>query len=365
MVLYFYKLENDTFTKIAVIDNATSVIWVKRFNAVGEFEIYIKASEKLLELLDGDIFVIRDDSNVGMYVEKVQLNTDEENGDYITISGHSAETLLSWRVIDREIFSSETTTAEYIIRALIRKQWIIYSPIINNPNGVEWIQLGTDHEWDDKVTRQFTGKNLLDIVQELCVTYSYGIEFEWNGAGFTVNLYKGVDRSYDQTDNSFVVFSPEFENLGNTEFINDTSNYANCCIVGGEGEGTERVFVPIVPDDTENLIGFYRRYIYIDARNSSSDGLTTSEYRKMLKADGVEALEQQRVVTSFSGDILNYNNYTYGVDYNLGDKVSIINEYGIRGNATITEITEVEDENGYRLIPTLSEWAVIEYEEDE
>ena len=85
----------------------------------------------------------------------------------------------------------------------------------------------------------------------------------------------------------------------------------------------------------------------------------------MLKADGMEALEQQRVVTSFSGDILNYNNYTYGVDYNLGDKVSIINEYGVRGNATITEITEVEDENGYRLIPTLSEWAVIEYEEDE
>ena len=34
MVLYFYRLENDTFTKVAVIDNATSVIWVKRFNAV-------------------------------------------------------------------------------------------------------------------------------------------------------------------------------------------------------------------------------------------------------------------------------------------------------------------------------------------
>lgn len=364
MVLYFYRLENDTFTKVAVIDNATSVIWVKRFNAVGEFEIYIKASEKLLNLLEGDIFIIRDDSNVGMYVEKVQLNTDDENGDYITISGHSAEGLLSWRVIQRAVYSSNTTTAEHIIRDLIKNKWIIYSPIINNPDGVEWIQLGTDHEWDDKVTRQFTGKNLLDVVQELCVTYNYGIEFAWNGAGFTVNLYKGVDRSYDQTENTFVVFSPEFENLGNTEFIKDTSNYANCCIVGGEGEGTQRVFVPVMPD-SDNIIGFYRRYIYIDSRNSSSDGLTTSEYRKMLKADGVEALEQQRVVTSFSGDILNYNNYTYGVDYNLGDKVSIINEYGVRGNATITEITEVEDENGYRLIPTLSEWAVIEYEEDE
>ena len=66
MVLYFYRLENDTFTKVAVIDSATSVIWVKRFNAVGEFEIYIKASEQLLNLLEGDIFIIRDDINVGM-----------------------------------------------------------------------------------------------------------------------------------------------------------------------------------------------------------------------------------------------------------------------------------------------------------
>lgn len=364
MILYLIKLENDTFNRIAVIDNATSVIWVKRFNAVGEFEIYIKASPELFELLDGDIFITRDDSNIAMYVEKVQLNTDKENGDYITISGHSAENLLSWRVIQRAVFSSETTTAEHIIRTLIKNAWIIYSPIINNPDGVEWIQLGPDNEWDDKVTRQFTGKNLLDVVQELCVTYNYGLEFEWNGAGFQVNLYKGTDRSYDQTENTFVVFSPEFENLGNTEYIKDTSNYANCCIIGGEGEGSQRVFVPVMPDSDE-IIGFYRKYIYIDARQSSSDGMTSSEYRKMLKNEGVEALEVQRVTTSFNGEILNYNNYTYGVDYNLGDKVSIINEYGVRGNATITEITEVEDASGYRLVPTLSNWVVIDYEEEE
>lgn len=361
MVLYFYKLENDTFTKIAVIDNATSVIWQKRFNAVGEFEIYIKASEKLLELLDGDIFVMRDDSNVGMYIEKVQLNTDDENGDYLTISGHSAEIILSWRVVQRAVYSSATITAESIIRDLITRL-LIYFEVIINPNAIKWLTLGPNNQWDDKVNRQFTGKNLLEIVQELCMTYNYGFEFSWNGNGFTINLYKGVDRSYDQTDNTFVVFSPEFENLGNTEYIKDTSNYANCCTVGGEGEGSERVFVTVTP---ENLEGFYRRFIYIDARNSSSEDLTEKQYRDMLRADGVEALELQKIVTSFSGDILNYNNYTYGVDYGLGDKVSIINEYGVRGNATITEITEVEDENGYRLIPTLSEWTVIEYEEDE
>ena len=356
MILYVWKLENDTFTKIKVIDNATSVIWVKRFNAVGNFELYIRASTELLELFTGDIFITRDESNVGMYVEKVQLNTDSENGDYLVITGRSAECILSWRVVMRVVYSSESTTAEYIIRNSIDKTLI--SDIIPN-NNISWLTLGEDHEWQDYITRQYTGKNVLDIVQDLCVTYNYGFEFEWNGSGFTINLYKGTDRSYDQTENTYIVFSPEFENLGNTEYIQDTMNYANGAIIGGEGEGTERKFAVVLP---QGITGFNRRMIYIDARQSSSDDLTESQYTDMLIAQGKEELEQRKITTSFNGEVLNYNNYTYGVDYNLGDKVSIINEYGIRGNATITEITEVEDDTGYRLIPTLSEWETVNYE---
>ena len=363
MVLYFLKLENDTFTRIAVVDNATSVIWIKRFNAVGQFEVYIKASTELYNLLDGDIFVIRDDSNVGMYVETVKLTTDEENGDYLTISGRSAETILSWRVVERAVYSSASTTAESIIRSQLDLQ-LIYYELINNKNAIRWLTLGENHHWQDLVTRQYTGKILLDVIQELCVTYDYGFEFAWNGSGFTINLYKGTDRSYDQSTNTFVVFSPEFENLGNTEYTKDTSNYANCAIIGGEGEGKDRVFAYAFPED---ITGFYRRIIFVDARNSSSDGgdLTNKQYKTMLQNQGIEALEQRKKTTEFNGEILNYNHYTYGTDYNLGDKVSVINEYGIKGNATITEITEVEDESGYRLIPTLSEWTVIEYEEEE
>ena len=356
MILYVWKLENDTFTKIKVIDNATSVIWVKRFNAVGNFELYIRASTELLELFTGDIFITRDESNVGMYVEKVQLNTDSENGDYLVITGRSAECILSWRVVMRVVYSSESTTAEYIIRNSIDKTLI--SDIIPN-NNISWLTLGEDHEWQDYITRQYTGKNVLDIVQDLCVTYNYGFEFEWNGSGFTINLYKGTDRSYDQTENTYIVFSPEFENLGNTEYIQDTMNYANGAIIGGEGEGTERKFAIVLP---QGITGFNRRMIYIDARQSSSDDLTESQYTDMLIAQGKEELEQHKITTSFNGEVLNYNNYTYGVDYNLGDKVSIINEYGIRGNATITEITEVEDDTGYKLIPTLSEWETVNYE---
>lgn len=362
MIIYALKLNNDTFERVAVIDNATSVIWVKRFNAVGEFELYIKASDELLQLFEGDTFLIRPDSDVGMYVEKKFLKTDEENGDYLTVSGRSVEVVMLWRIIERAVYKSSASTAESIIRAEFTKH-LIYSSVIINPGAIPWISIEESHGWEDYVTRQFTGKSLLDIVQDLCVTYNYGFQFHWTGSGFEFQLYKGTDRSFDQSENTFVIFSPEFENLGSTEYTFDTSNYANGAIIGGEGEGNARTFVWVMPDGVE---GFKRRVIYIDARNTSSDNgeLTENEYKKMLAEQAKEALELRKVTTEFNGEILNVNNYTYGVDYKLGDKVAIENAYGVRGNATITEITEVEDETGYKLVPTLSDWTVVNYEEE-
>jgi hypothetical protein len=40
------------------------------------------------------------------------------------------------------------------------------------------------------------------------------------------------------------------------------------------------------------------------------------------------------------------------------------NAYGMSASATVTEITEVEDSEGYRLVPTLSEWTITPTEEE-
>ena len=44
--------------------------------------------------------------------------------------------------------------------------------------------------------------------------------------------------------------------------------------------------------------------------------------------------------------------YKYKEDYNLGDIVNIVNEFGISINARITEIIESQDDNGYTIEPT-------------
>ena len=371
MILYVWKYSKiaNTFDKTAVIDNATSVIWVQRVRTPGEFELYLRASPEMLELFTGDtltvhgqkmstgdIFVTQDNEDRGaMLVEKIELQTDAENGDYLIISGRSAECILGRRIIPTQ--TNFTGTAENCIRSFINQN--VVSPVTGSRR-IAIISLGTARGYTETIDKQATGKNLLETISDICGAYEYGFKFTFTGTGFVFNLFKGVDRSTGQTTNNRVIFSPAFENLGNTSYSRDKSTYYNAAYVGGEGEGSARI-IQAVQINT-SAIGYDRKEIWVDARQTSSDTeggeLTPIQYQALLTQQGQEELENHKELTEFSGEILDTNIYVFGVDYNLGDKVSVVNEYGITGTATVMEMTEVEDETGYKIYPTLSEWSV-------
>ena len=64
IIIYVWKRQNQIingtavntdYEKVAAIDYAASVIWVSRYRECGEFEIYIPASNELVELFQGDV----------------------------------------------------------------------------------------------------------------------------------------------------------------------------------------------------------------------------------------------------------------------------------------------------------------------
>lgn len=367
MLLQAWKLDADenTFTHECDIDYATSIIWITRFQDIGEFELYIRATPYLIDLFKNDIVLTRSDSEYGMYVETVKLETSAEDGDYLTITGHSVEIVMTWRAVTLKSYTSASTTAEYIIRDIMTTSLIQTSSIFTSDDYIEFLSIEESHGWEDYIQRQWTGKSPYEIVRELCMTFGYGFKFVWTGAGYQFRLYKGTDRSYDQSDNSYVIFSPDFDNLTSTEYIRDSSNYRNTAIIGGQGEGISRFLAYVFSD---GCVGFKRRTIWVDARGSSKnqDGgeLTDNQYRKQLQEQGRTALSDRKQIETFSGEVFTEGSFRYGTDYFLGDRVAVANQYGVTGNAVVTEITEVEDESGYKLVPTLSDWTVNTIEED-
>lgn len=341
------------FTRIGVVDSYCSLIWTRRYQDTGDFEIYLPATSDYISLLKAENLIIRDDDDMVCVIEKITFSTDEENGDYLTVTGRSVESYLSRRIVWPQTILDGT--AENAIRQLVTDNVIFPE---NDERRIPNIVLWTFNQFPERIDVQMTGDNLLEAIKEICATYNYGFKMvldEVNGR-FLFQIYKGTDRSTEQNETPFVMFSPDYENLVSTEYAYDNTNFKNVAYVAGEGEGKNRKSQIV-----GNATGLDRRELFVDARNiSSNDGeITTETYNLQLCEQGKESLSQSIETAAFSGQIASTELYIYKTHYFVGDFVQVENGYGISVKAQILEVVECEDENGYTCLPTLGNWEAI------
>lgn len=337
------------FKPIALIDNASSVIWADRYYDTGDFEIYIPASTKILSILQEEYYVKRMDSDMVGIIEKINLQTDIENGDYITASGRDLKSILERRIIWNQ--SNLSGKVEMILRQLVNENVINPTMAARKiPN----IKLGTIKGFTETAEFQVTGDNLMEKIIELCKTAEIGWKVTLTAEGeIVIDFYRGENRSYSQSVNPYVVFSPTFDNLLTTETAQDITTFKNAALVAGEGEGTARKTVAI-----GTASGMARRELFIDARDISSnnDEISHSKYIKLLTERGNEELAEAVKTLGVSGTAETTLTYKLNEDYFLGDTVAVENEYGTKANSKILEVIECEDESGVSIIPTFEEW---------
>lgn len=330
------------FNKIALVEDA-SVIWTTRYYDVGDFEIYVGAIEEKIKLFQIGNYVMRtDDDQVGI-VEDINITYDEEGTEYLTVTGRFAESLLERRIVWQQ--TQLAGTAENGLRNLVNTN--IINPSISKRK-IPIIALGSVKGYTDRLDAQYTGDNILEVNKNVAINTHTGFRFIFTGSSFEYELYKGVDRSYNQTANTFVVFSDEYDNLLSSEYEHKTSTMKNVALVAGEGEGTARK--TIIVGDQE---GINRYEIFVDARNLSTNNgeISLTEYNKALQEKGEESLVT--ITQAFTGEVDLTQNYIYKKDFFIGDIVSIENKkWGIFINSRIIEIIESEDESGYKITPT-------------
>lgn len=354
-----YVLNRD-FEIQGIIDSYVSLIWRPAYNDIGDFELYLGATKEAVNLLKQNRYLVRDidittDENGVITYKKVMiiknliLTTDVENGDYLTVTGKELKYILHQRIIWGQT-TINNDTAEYAIRRLIGS---------NAQAAVEPARVIPNMQFDepvglpDPINIQISNTQLDEAVIEIAKTYNYGWDIYITNNMLTVRIYKGVDRSYNQTENPFVVFSDEFDNLYNTEYQINTETYANMTLVGGEGEGNNRTYAYVNND----IAGLDRYEIFTDARDLSTNSDSEEEtidsdtYIAMLEERGRSNMAEMAITEGFTGEVLSALAFKYGVDFDLGDTVTVINKYGISKNATVLSAIETVDENGNTLIP--------------
>lgn len=205
---------------------------------------------------------------------------------------------------------------------------------------------------EKSIDKQVTGDHLDTVISEICNTYNYGWDIFITNNTMAFIIYAGSDRSYGQTERPYVVFSDEFENLYNTDYQLITEEYANTTLIGGEGEGVERIYTTVNNSNS----GLERYETFTDARDvsqnkDSEDEIDLTTYLALLQARGRENLASLTYTEGFSGEVLSDVAFKYGKDFYLGDLVTVINKYGIQKNVRVLSAIESEDESGTKLLP--------------
>lgn len=346
-------LLNTSLDAIAVIDDYESVIWTDRYQEYGDFEIYTPVTPDIISVLKQDYYLISRESEHVMIIEKLLIKTDAETGNHITITGRSLESLLTRRIVWKQ--RSLTGKLQNGIKTLLTEN--VISPSIADRKIENFI---FEESTDERITAltidaQYTGDELYDVISKLCKEHDIGFKITLNDdKQFVFKLYMGTDRSYDQTENPYVIFSPNFENIVNSNYLESKSALKNVTLIGGEGEGSKRKYTTV-----GKASGLDRRELFTDARDISSTKeddttMTTSEYNALLKQRGNEKLAENVDVTSFEGEIETTMMFRYREDFFDGDIVQIENEYGHSARTRIVEMTTSENEQGTSVYPTFS-----------
>lgn len=331
---------NQNFSPIAVIDVYKSLIWTCKYFTCGDFELYLPAAAELMSVLQKDNFIIRDDSDTVMVIEKIEIETSLEDGDFLIVSGRSAESLLDRRIIWNQTIVNASPPA--VIAQLITEN-IIAVP--ERPvRQIAHISIGTSDTVSGTLKAQYTGANLLSTVEDICRAYGMGIKAALGSGDLAFSCYVRGE--------SEVEFSTEFDNLVESKYTEDHTKYRNAALVAGEGEGTARKRMSITENGNVTPAGLARRELYVDARDiSSNDGAVEEEdYMLLLVQRGKEKLVGEAIKVSFDCEVEPSMTYKYGVDYQLGDIVTVKNSYGVIITPRITAVTESYDIDGYKMI---------------
>ncbi len=366
MQIEVYKMttdsENLTISLEAICDSFSSLLWDIEYYQCGSFEVYIAANPQNIGIFKPSRIVGRDDDNEHFgIIESVKIETDVENGDYLTVTGRFLMCLLERRIIYPTCSFTKQTSYSDIIRTVVSQ-----NALRNDNRRIPGLSLGTVSGacWEKTATLQVSYNNLMEWIYTICekiggnanirLVKSSGEKYK-----MVLDLSEGTDRSIMQDKNSHIIFSDAYSNLLSFSYAEDNSIQRNFAYILGEGEGEERKRTVYFDGDEPSFLGRYE--VYADAKdmvdeqqgNGETKPIPEEEYLELLKERGKEkivlpltASESQIAVQSMQ--------FQYNADYFVGDYVTVEHQRFslIQPKIQLIGMIESFDQNGRNLTPT-------------
>ncbi len=369
MQIEVYKMDaaedSLTITLEAICDTFSSLLWDIEYYQCGQFEVYIAANPQNIEIFQTGRIVGRDDDSQHFgLIESVQIDTDAENGDYLTVKGRFLMCLLERRII----YPTYNITAQTAYSDIVRNA-VTLNAIQNDNRKLPGLSLGTVSGscWEETATLQVSYANLMEWIYTICekiggtanirLVKSSGEQYK-----MVLDLSQGTDRSISQDENPHIIFSDAYSNLLSFSYAADVSITKNFAYIFGQGEGADRKRTTYCVGEEPAYLSRYE--LYVDADDISEEEQVEGEtvpipeeqYIELLKNRGSEKLVEP-MTASESEIAANNTQYVYNRDYAVGDYVTVEHKrFGmIQSKIQLIGMIESYDQNGRSLTPTFRE----------
>lgn len=349
-----YTLDS-LYRRIGVIDKYESLIWTERMTVLGDFELKMVSSRENRGLFITGTTLAMNRSNRLMVVETVQDITDDDGRRFIKVTGPSYETVLRQRLTAYNTagtwgkWGNVTDVPLTILNNLFNDICVdgnlnagdIISPLIVG----DFYPTDTIAEpSDDIFFPPAEYQDLYTTIKNLCEAFAIGFRFVRHPV---LNLlyfdfYMGSDRTTAQTTLPAVVFSPDLDNLRNTNRLQTSAIYKNVAYVIN-ASGHQIVYQL---DIDTSIAGFDRRVLVVIADDDDDSAAMIQK--------GKDELAKNRMFSALDGQLATNSSYIYEQDYYLGDLVELRDDDGTTSQMQVTEQIFVSDAEGERTYPTLS-----------
>lgn len=327
---------------IGDIDDYTALTYTRKWTTYNTFEMHVSKFDGEL-IRRGNFIMLNSDryrSGIITYFEDNERETND-----ITIRGFCPRFLLFERPTippNGQDYDTYNTEVENILIGLIDRN------CVNPENGnrkIPFLSCAKSQNRGEKTSFQTAHKVLKDEIASLCTASNLGtaIHFDPTTKQIRFEVLSGTDRTYDNSARPPYVFARKWDRLFERNYTESDTDYKNVAYVAGQGEGKDREILTIGDDVT----GFGRREVFIDARDIGEDAETTLEDRGKLK------LTEYALIKSFESTVKTDD---YRAEWDLGDFVTIEDDKtGIREDRQILEVKEVYETENYSIEPVMGE----------
>lgn len=325
-------------------DEVVEYSYTKRWSGVGDFSLVLPYSDSLLTLLSINGVITYDGD--WLFIQTIQYDRQR-----ITLSGKDCKGLLDLRLTEyggTSVSGAEGYDVVSGTTAVCVKHYLDANAISPATSArslpLMWDTSSVSGLASDSYMARL--EYLSEVVKKLCdgADIGYDVTGILSGSLFKFTLLHGTDRSFSQSANPRVIFSPSWGNVRSMSFEHSVDSLLNVIYAVDTNQVTNTI---IRGSDTPSGVG--RRESTVSVSVSSTDPATAGYFDKYAIAQAADNVEfhSYTIEPSVSG---------YGTDYSLGDIVTVLepatnNKY----NATITEITKAYSQGKRDITITLGD----------